>query len=625
LAKRDEITSTEKLLDLIREPKEHPRPQAEASATATAKPTAAGNGPAKVQGRRLALKRRVVVGVEIGYTDLKMATVHRQAEKRFELADYRSIPLPEGLVPHENGFDAFLKRALNDYCGSPDRVHVWSVISSARVETRCVRIPKLPRKQVANAVYWTFTKEVRFNREEELIDFEVLEDVLDAGVQKTEVMTYTAPREEVEQMTATFRQAGYPLKGLSIVPFAVQNLLRMGILPNQGRDICNLFIGRDWSRIAIYSNGNLILARGIKAGMRSMVEGVQQGIAAGDIPADLIAAIPTAGEKPALPLGAMDNAQQAQAQQLLSAYVQGHLEEHLPASGAADRILILIQPALERLLRQVERTFQHYTLHFSGNGLERIFLSGPMTGCKPIGDYLRRQLDLPIESLNPFPEGSNLVRTIAIPKTAVDREAYVPAVGMALSHNALTPNFLFTHKDKEKRASIDRVNRLVFTICMTVLLVFSAWYLWQGQRLSVAEDEVAGLRSRLTSYSPQADKQMVLKLIGHARKQNQEFIQLGSVYKPVALINEINEITPANIRLIALDVILATAAEEKGGLVDIEGVVFGDRSSFEPSLTGFMLQFRASPLFKKQVIINKSFQFYNNQEVLRFTARLEPF
>jgi type IV pilus assembly protein PilM len=563
------------------------------------------------------------VGVEIGYTDLKMATVHRQAEKRFELIDYRSIPLPDGLVPHETGFDAFLKRALNDFCGNPDRVNVWSVISSARVETRCVRIPKLPRKQVANAVYWTFTKEVRFNREEELIDFEVLDDVLDAGVQKTEVMTYTAPRKEVEQMTATFRQAGYPLKGLSIVPFAVQNLLRMGILPTQGRDICNLFIGRDWSRIAIYANGNLILARGIKAGMRSMVEGIQQGITGGVLPADLIAGTMAAKEQAPLPFGATDNVHQTQAQRILSAYVHGEMGDLQPLPDAADQILTLIQPALERLLRQVERTFQHYSLHFSGGGLERIFLSGPLTGCKPIGDYLRRQLELPIESLNPFPEDLNFVHAVATPKTVAAKEAYVPAVGMALSHNALTPNFLFTHKDKEKSASIDRINRLVFSVCMAVLLVFSAWYLWQGHRLNAAEDEVAGLRTRLTSFSPQADKTMVLKLVAHAQKLNQEFVRVGNTYKPVALINEINEITPANIRLIALDADLISAAEAKNHRVDIDGVVFGDRSNFESSLTGYMLQFKASPLFSKQVIISKSFQFYNNQEVLRFSARLE--
>jgi hypothetical protein len=195
---------------------------------------------------------------------------------------------------------------------------------------------------------------------------------------------------------------------------------------------------------------------------------------------------------------------------------------------------------------------------------------------------------------------------------------------MALSHNSLTPNFLFTHKDKEKQASIDRLNRMVFTVCMAVLLVFSAWYLWQGSRLASVEDEVAGLQSQLTSYSPQADKNMVMKLISHAQNQKREFMQVEETYKPLALINEINEITPVNIRLIAFDAAWPTSDEEDG-VVDIEGIVFGDRSSFESSLTGYMLKFKASPLFEKQAIISKSFQFYNGQEVLRFTARLDPY
>ncbi|MDJ0782700.1 MAG: hypothetical protein QNJ22_12055 [Desulfosarcinaceae bacterium] len=623
MAKRDEITSTEKLLDLIREPKDHPGSQPIAPPAVTAPSTESDQIPAKVSTRSISLKRRATVGVEIGYTELKMGKVLRQAEKKVELVDYRSVALPEGIAPHEEGFDAFLKKALVDFCGNPDRVNVWSVISSARVETRCVRIPKLPRKQVANAVYWTFTKEVHFNREEELLDFEVLDDVLDAGVQKTEVMTYTAPRAEVEQMTATFRKAGYPLKGLSIVPFAVQNLLRTGILPTQGRDICNLFIGRDWSRIAIYANGNLILARGIKAGMRSMVEGLQQGIASGELPPELVAAAVASAGDGELPFGPTENVHQAQAQKLLSAYARGELTHRQAAPQAADQILTLIQPALERLLRQVERTFQHYALHFSGAGLERIFVSGPLTGCKPIGDYLRRQLDLPIESLNPFPEGSNFIRSVAVPKMMAEKEAYVPAVGMALARNTLTPNFLYTHKDKEKQASVDRINRMVFSVCMAVLLIFSAWYLWQGHRLNRAEDEVARLQSQLTSFSPQADKNMVLKMMAHAQQQSQTFDQIRDSYKPLALINEINEITPANIRLIAMDATFG-GKEAESAVVDIEGVVFGDRSSFEAALTGYMLQFKASPLFQKQVIISKSFQFYDNQEVLRFSARLDP-
>ncbi len=622
MAKRDEITSTEKLLDLIREPKANPSTRPERPSP---KPLADTGETTlqKAQVRSRPLRRRAVVGVEIGYNDLKMAMVHRPAEKRFELIDYRSIPLPEGIRTHEPEFNTFLKNALVDFCGNPDKVNVWSVISSARVETRCVRIPKLPRKQVANAVYWTFTKEVSFNREEELLDFEVLDDVLDAGVQKTEVMTYTAPRQEVEQMTATFQKAGYPLKGLSIVSFAVQNLLRTGILPTQGRDICNLFIGRDWSRIAIYANGNLILARGIKAGMRSMVDGLQQAITGGQIPANLVAEAAAMDAHSALPFGATDNIHLDQAQRVFSAYVQGQLEETQPSVEVADQILTLIQPALERLLRQVERTFQHYALHFNGAGLEKILLSGPLTGCRPIGEYLRRQLSLPIESLNPFPEDSTFVRAVAVPKTTAEKEAYVPAVGMALARNTLTPNFLFTHKDKDKQASIDRINRMVFSVCMAVLLVFSMWYLWQGHALNAAEDEVAGLQSRLSSFSPQADKTLVLKLMSHAQKQHRDYVQVSATYRPVALVNEINEITPANIRLIALDANLP-ATDDTPAVVDIEGVVFGDRSSFESSLTGYMLQFKASPLFQKQVIISKSFQFYNQQEVLRFTARLEP-
>jgi Tfp pilus assembly PilM family ATPase len=140
------------------------------------------------------------------------------------------------------------------------------------VETRYIRIPKLPKKQIPNAVFWTFSKEVDFNEKQMLLDFRILGDVNENGITKTQVMTFTIPIAETQALKRLFAMAGYPLSGISIVPFAIQNLLKTGIVPATGHNTCCLFIGRDWSRITIYAEGDLILSRGIKAGMRSMID-----------------------------------------------------------------------------------------------------------------------------------------------------------------------------------------------------------------------------------------------------------------------------------------------------------------------------------------------------------------
>ena len=88
-------------------------------------------------------------------------------------------------------------------CDSSAHFNVWCAIPSARVETRNMRIPRLPRKQMLNAILWTFSKTADLNRQEELLDYEIIEDVVEGGVKKTEVMAYKAPIDVVTEFVIT--------------------------------------------------------------------------------------------------------------------------------------------------------------------------------------------------------------------------------------------------------------------------------------------------------------------------------------------------------------------------------------------------------------------------------------
>lgn len=91
-------------------------------------------------------------------------------------------------------------------------------------------------------------------------------------------MAYTAVRTEINELKDLFNKAGFPLSGISIVPFAFQSLLRTGRIDSQQMHVASLYIGRDWSRIDIFSEGNLMLSRGIKAGVKTMLEALRTEI-----------------------------------------------------------------------------------------------------------------------------------------------------------------------------------------------------------------------------------------------------------------------------------------------------------------------------------------------------------
>ena len=90
---------------------------------------------------------------------------------------------------------------------------------------------------------------------------------------------HTPPFEaEINELKDLFNKAGFPLSGISIVPFAFQSLLRTGRIDTREMHVASLYIGRDWSRIDIFSEGNLMLSRGIKAGVKTMIEALRTEI-----------------------------------------------------------------------------------------------------------------------------------------------------------------------------------------------------------------------------------------------------------------------------------------------------------------------------------------------------------
>ena len=128
------------------------------------------------------------------------------------------------------------------------------------------------------------------------------------------------------------------------------------------KTICNLFIGKDWSRIAIFSEGNLILSREIKSGIQSMVDAIRADIDTEpgletNRPDDLAVIESMSEKRPAYDGEA--------AQDLLNRFIQERLSgDATVAPSVKDDVYAMIVPAMERIVRQVERTVEHYALNF---------------------------------------------------------------------------------------------------------------------------------------------------------------------------------------------------------------------------------------------------------------------
>jgi len=554
--------------------------------------------------------------VDIGHSYIKLAKVARLSEKNPALIDYRTVTPGWPFTINDPKFLKLLKSTLKQFCSGHSHCAIWSAIPSAKVETRCLRIPKLPRRQVANAIYWTFTKTVQFNDADELLDFEILGDISEQGIKKTEALTYKVPKKDVADIKSAFAGIGYPLKGISIAPFAIQNLLRTRIIPQGDQDICSLFVGRDWSRIAIFSKGNLVLSRGIKAGIQSMVNSIEHAMSDDRT----LSANQALSSNSAPKSGAMD------AKQLFEIFINSPKQSDSHGLTPA-QIFQMLQPAVERLIRQVERTFAHFSHTFLREGVGRLFLSGRICANPLIIQYIGSQLGLPIEVLNPFGPDTAFAQNVKIPSSQEEMESYAPAIGLALAKTALTPNTLYSHREKDRDNAVRRLNMRILTGCMICLMVLIGVFSWQERQLDAKRNQVDQLNQQLSVYQPPADKQLVLDLFAKVKNKRAVFDQTLQRYRSVAVINELAKITPVNVRLLSIE--LALSPDEGGkkknrsDTVIIEGLVFSSQNNFEAALTGYLLGVKNSPIFTKPSIQSRQMEYYNQKQILRFKVGLE--
>ncbi|MBW1842010.1 MAG: pilus assembly protein PilM, partial [Deltaproteobacteria bacterium] len=576
-----------------------------------------------------AFRKSVTVGVDIGATDLKLVAISQYSEKKQEFLKCSKIPLGPLMSRESPDFSRFLKSSLKRFLSVDDRAEFWCAISSTDVETRYLRIPKVPKKQVANAVYWTHKKEVSFDEKSQIFDFEILGDVIEDGVRKTEVMSYTAPKEDVARLQQLFSKSGYPLKGISIVPFALQNLFRTGWIETDERTVCSLFIGRDWTRIAVFSQGNLILSRGVKAGMISMVEAVRENIPeiAASRPADAME--PTdAGTVDAFDGGLAD--QMDQAQEIFDHFIKGAQPLADSSPGIAldeEAVFEMILPALERVVRQVDRTLEHYFLNFGNERVGKIYISGQVSIQPRMVDYIKEQLGLPIETIDPFSKVLPTSKNTSIPELTTEREEYVSAVGMALSNNTLTPNFIFTHINKAKSASVRLVNRSIISVFLIFLAISAGVSFWQTKQLARKDLQSRQLEMQLDKYSPMVNQDLILKAVVQVNAKMQTLKRFSQKYESLTVIKEISDMTPPNIRLLSISAdfgeMPGKTRDDKKKILLLDGIVLKGQVPYEAALAGFIVKLKKSPIFGESSINQRSFGYIEDQEVLRFTAQLE--
>lgn len=615
MARPNEITSTQRLLRVIRK-----KGQGAPAVSEPAGPTPKKSGRFKLLSPAIiTLHQSSTVGIDIGPDYLRLVRVAEKGRGNWQILDRRRLAAPANTPIDTPEFAAFLKSSLASVCGSPKHSRLWVLMPAARVEMSPITIPKVPGKQLGNVVYWTVKKASPFNEKEMVLDFEVQGEVIEQGTPKLAAMAYIAPTQEIEDIKGLFSRIGWPLTGITVASFSLQNLFRTQWVPAFDMTVAGLSIENDSSRIDIYTGGNLVMTRGIKAGLNSMIDA-------------LVERFNETKTNPGAP--PLTPEQGRRIIQSLGSDTPLRRETDLGFGLEKEEIFGMIEPALERLARQVERTFEHFNTTKPGGRIDRIFVSGAMNISQSIVDYIGTQLGTASATLDPLvDEESTSCPDVDDLHCVSERVAFGPALSLALSDNERTPNLMLTYKDKEREASIKRINGAVFVGFIASVLICIAVFIYQNHDISKQKEAIAGLQTQIAQAGPPVDRTQILDLVTKVKQKNQLSRVYADRYLGLALIGELAAQTPPHIRFTDLkitlgpppagDAVKKDAPKGPGDEITVEGLILGERQVFETSLAAFTMALEASPLFKAVTIQKNSVEPYLKGETLHFILNMK--
>ena len=571
--------ATQKLVDLIRGDV-NATPRSSDTAEKVPDPVSVPGPAPEVRPVKIP-RKHLRLGVTIKEDNLGFVLSSKQTR---EILQCRVTPIDESLFSDQERFPEFLGQCISRFITGKKNVEIWSALPAASLQIKHLIIPNLPTGKIPKAVYWGLMKEGEFHDKNDRYDFRLLGDTTENGVKKKRVLAFSAPAAAIESQTVLFRKAGYPLAGLTAIPFAAGNLMDTGQVNDTEPHFAVVNINRQATDIFCFSNRELKLIRSLRTGSSSLSE--QVDTEANQDPVDYLSLL----------------------------------------SEPDFSLCPEIQEPSERLVGKISRTGDYFTQNYTENApLNRYLFYGDTDRCMPFISLTHTMIQSQVSIFQPVqkycPE--------RLPQHTGQRGDAITAYGVSLSDKKTTPNFLFTHIHREEAKA--KVRLLMLSVCVAVVCVACA----AGVQ-SYLSTKIAGHQRRLHQISERRGKMGIVPTVARIQKDinSAEAIisKTGNYvtdYKILAVIGEICRSTPDHIKLSRLrynKIDAEAPSVPETYQLEIRGVVTAHDFELDSSLGKYMLSLTNSPVFGPVKLADQKrsgVSGTDDRKRMKFTALLE--
>jgi len=413
-------------------------------------------------------------------------------------------------------------------------------------------MPPMPEEELDEVIPFEVQKYVSMPIDKMAVDYMIVGEKEEDGVNKLDVILVAAPKELVEQELSIARAAGLKPVAISVAPMVQWKTFTLRNSEQRDKVSAMVDIGYERTVISFFNKGVLEFTRAINLG-------------GNDITKSLISApISEAGKE---------------LRTLLYDDADALKREHgFPSQGKAGvtkegisfaHLSMLMRPVLEKLLSEIRASFDFYTTEFHVPHVEKIIISGGGSELKGLREFLAKEMGMEVESANPM-LGAKYVDGISEEITAASTPSLVTAYGLA-TWKKEELNLIPGKKKSESIASIPALAAPCGIAAMAMLF----FYLSISGGLASARAELEGKKKELSSLSSATTR--VLQLGSKKRKLLTERDSYPQVLREdidsAVILKEIRLHTADNIRLEYISFLSESPAAEKK-MIKVTGTAF---------------------------------------------------
>ena len=310
-------------------------------------------------------KKKKVIGLDIGSSQTKMVELSAGKTKKlvsFGISKVLPDAIVEGeIIDREAVLDSI--RTLIEGKGFATKDVVIG-LAGRDVIIKRITIDRMSEADTREQIKWEAEQYVPFDINEVTLDFDVVNP--DFGENQQEVILVAAKNELISNLTSILRELDLNPTIIDTTAFAMQNVYDYNYPTTSDEIICLVHIGAGMTVINVVKGVSSLSARDVYYGVNAYISKLQKEVGFN-----------------------YEDAANA---------VKGTI----PAGASQDSVHGVFESFVGDLGTQIERSLQFLSSVTGEEKMNRMYLSGGGALIPNLLDYLKRRLNVSIETLNPF-------------------------------------------------------------------------------------------------------------------------------------------------------------------------------------------------------------------------------